>query len=195
MKKIFIEVGANKGQVMKVAMSPKYKFDAIYCLEPVDSFWPALAKIADDRCVIFEFGFYNKNCERLIYAGETTGGTLFQGKVPPPKAGVAKFCWFVDASKWFQEHIPENAHVVMNLNCEGAECIILENLMDSGQIRKLHAVLVDFDVRKFPAMAYQEDIVRRKFEQFPEVKFLLAEEWAVGPDVFTRTTNWLDKVA
>lgn len=40
--------------------------------------------------------------------------------------------------------------LVVNMNCEGAEVPILEDLLGSGQIRRIAHLLVDFDARKVP---------------------------------------------
>jgi hypothetical protein len=66
---------------------------------------------------------------------------------------------FERASTFFAERINEGARVWMKLNCEGAEVAILRDLITSGESRKLHEVLIDFDAAKIPSIREQVDDV------------------------------------
>ena len=55
--KIFLDVGAHKGQTLKIALEEKYGFDKIYCFEPVSECCDVLRTYRDERVTICEYGF------------------------------------------------------------------------------------------------------------------------------------------
>ena len=51
--KVFLDVGSNRGQTVRVALEPKYEFDRIYCFEPVAELRRVLAaEFRDSRIII-----------------------------------------------------------------------------------------------------------------------------------------------
>ncbi|KKM84655.1 hypothetical protein LCGC14_1296920 [marine sediment metagenome] len=62
----------------------------------------------------------------------------------------------VRASDWFRDNLTEPAKIIVKINCEGGECDILNDLLDSGEYDKVHTCLVDFDVRKCPSKRHEE---------------------------------------
>jgi hypothetical protein len=45
-------------------------------------------------------------------------------------------------------NVKEDDVIFMKMNCEGAECDIIEYLISTGAINRIRHLLVDFDVRK-----------------------------------------------
>src|SRR5207253_9815138 len=95
------------------------------------------------------------------------------------------------ASNWFRENLREDDHVYLKLNCEGSECDILDDLLDSGEIRKVRSALVDFDVRKFPSLAHREPEVRGRLEASGYSPILCLKESYKGPTHAATVENWL----
>ncbi len=73
----------------------------------------------------------------------------------PQPNGRSTECRFVRASEWIRWNVSDGDWVVLKMNCEGCECDILDDLLDSGEWRKLAHVLCDFDVRKSPSQAHR----------------------------------------
>jgi len=73
-----------------------------------------------------------------------------------PEIRVTK-CQFVRASDWFRDNVSADDEVFLKLNCEGSECEVISDLLDSGEYDKVKATLVDFDVRKSPSNKHKED--------------------------------------
>ncbi len=81
--------------------------------------------------------------------------------------------------------------VFLKLNCEGSECDILEDLLGSGEIRKVRTALVDFDVRNVPALAHREREVTEKLERSGYSRLLCMKETYKGPTHTATIENWL----
>lgn len=95
------------------------------------------------------------------------------------------------ASDWFGEHISDDDEVYLKLNCEGSECDILDDLLDSGEIEKVTSILVDFDVRKIPALAHREREVRERLSGAGHSNLLCLKERYKGPTHTATVDNWL----
>ena len=95
------------------------------------------------------------------------------------------------AGDWFREHISQDDEVYLKLNCEGSECDILEDLLDSGEIGKVQSILVDFDVRKIPSFAHREADVRERLAKAGYSQVLCLKERHKGPTHTATVENWL----
>ena len=63
--KVFVDIGSNHGQTLKVISNKKYNFDKIFGIEPSKKCFANLDKIeaADKRIKICKFGLGLKNCK------------------------------------------------------------------------------------------------------------------------------------
>ena len=158
--KIFLDVGAHIGQTLEVALEKKYSFGKIYCFEPVRQYWGVLKKNQDDRIVICEYGLWNENCTKKIYAPKSMGASLFDDKFNG--AVESQNIKLVSASNWFRQYLKKDDQVYLKLNCEGAECAILDDLIKSNEYQKIDVLMVDFDVRKIPSQKHLVDEMKAK---------------------------------
>lgn len=174
-RKIFLDVGAYVGDTALAVLDYKYKFDEIYCFEPVSKFWNALHGI--QGITVNEFGLWKETCTKKIYKPGTVGGSLFKDKFTHPVA--SQDIRLVKASSWFRDNIEPSDEVFLKLNCEGAECDIIEDLLDSGEYKKIGVLMVDFDVRKIPTQRHREWQIRDKLKVFniPVVFFVERKDW------------------
>lgn len=118
---------------LKPALDRRYRFDTIVSFEPVRECWAALEELADDRVEICRFGLGKESSPGTIYGAGLLGASIF------PEAAVSGRSEVVQlqrASDWFMEHIRDGDEVYLTLNCEGSECDILEDLLESGEIRQ-----------------------------------------------------------
>ena len=191
--KIFLDVGAHTGETVRAVLDPKYRFDRIFCFEPVESCRRQLARFPDPRVVVLPFGLWKETTEREIYGPGAMGASLF-ADMPVEDASRTERCHFVAASEWFRENIDAQDSVYMKLNCEGSECDILDDLVDTGEFFKVTQVMVDFDVRKIPSQRHREAETRKRVEESGLRNFRYCEDVMTGATHALRIQHWLRMV-
>lgn len=157
MARIFLDIGGYKGDSLYAALDPVFGFDQIYCFEPVKKLFDKLKNIRDDRLTVIQAGLFDCSCERTIFHAGTLAGSVYADAPRYLEDGHEEMCKFIHAAGFFREEIKQGDVVYMKLNCEGAECSILESLLSSGQSEKLTEALVDFDALKIPSQADRVD--------------------------------------
>jgi FkbM family methyltransferase len=187
--KIFLDVGANDGASLHSVRDPKYDFDRIYCFEPASSCWPALEAVADERVVVCRFGLWNRTCTHVLYDAGSLGASLFEDKFRTTPS--EEVCQFVRATHWFRENLGERVEIFMKLNCEGAECDIVEDLLDSNEFARVRSVMIDPDIRKIPSLAHREQVLRERLATTGRKNYFMEEEVMVGVTHRARIQNWL----
>jgi FkbM family methyltransferase len=187
--KVLLDVGAHEGSSLHAVRDPKYAFNRIYCFEPAPACWPALEAVADGRVTVCRFGLWNRTCEHALYDPGSRGGSLFEDKFKsPPGTEMAQF---VRATDWFREQLGSADEIYVKLNCEGAECDIVEDLLESGELARVHSVMIDPDVRKIPSLAHRERELRERLAASGLTNYLLEEDVMVGDTHRARIQNWL----
>ena len=147
-----------------------------------------LEKLADERVEICAFGLWNEASRRPLYRAGGIGATLFGDDV---QDGQGQIVEVRRARDWFQQHVSDDDEVYLKLNCEGSECDILDDLLDSGEIRKVTSALVDFDVRKIPTLIHREGAVRERLSRAGYSNVLYLKERYKGPTHTATIENWL----
>lgn len=192
--KVFLDVGAHRGESLVPALYAEFGFDRIICFEPVKYLLQFLEAFKDPRITLHSFGLWNKDCEVPIFQPGTKGAGIW--KKDNGRTNETEVCKFRRASDWMRENIATDDTVFLKLNCEGAECDILDDLLDSGEFAKIGFAMVDFDVRKIEALKHREAETRHRLEQagvgFPRVTF--SKDVMVGPTHAERICNWLRMV-
>lgn len=162
--RVFVDVGAHYGEALQIALDPDWGFEKILLLEPASACQPLLRKFRDRRIGIFPVAIGRKNGTAKLYGAGQLGASLFKTK--RQKIGEDRLktetIKIVRASQWFRQNIPSGADVYMKFNCEGAECDILDDLLDAGFADQLTSLYVDFDVRKIAEQAHRQDEVEAK---------------------------------
>ena len=191
--RIFLDVGANTGQSLMAALDRD--FDQIVCFEPAPICWPYLEKLKDKRTTIHRYGLWDRDVTATLYDQGTKGaGMWVKGKrllnaVEKPITETA--CTFKRASSWFRKHIPTGHTVYLKLNCEGAECDILDDLLDSGEFDKVSYCMVDFDVRKVMKLKHREAETRARLAEYPFPRVAYCKDVMRGETHQDRIGNWL----
>ena len=192
MRKVFLDVGGHFGQTLEEVTRPLYQFDTIYCFEP----FPPCADILEDkfddpRLRILRHGLSNVTQTLTFYTnGAGDMGASVKSHPDDPKT-ITTECPFVRASEFFTEHIAADDLVIMKLNCEGSECDIMNDLMDSGEVEKLDNVMIDFDVRKYPNHAHEEPALRKRMAEIGFDRVSFCEDVMRGRGHQKRIANWL----
>jgi FkbM family methyltransferase len=191
---VFIDVGGHVGQTLAEVTKPLYRFDRIFCFEPMPNEFASLtAKFGDDkRVTLINAGLAERTGERPIFgSNRDMGASLFQTKRDLDDPSVVTVCSFIHVSDFFRDAITRLDLVVMKLNCEGSECIIMNDLIDSGEVWKLANVMIDFDVRKIPDVAQQERQLRRRMRAIGFANYVPAPRAMRGRTHQARINNWL----
>jgi hypothetical protein len=112
---------------------------------------------------------------------------MFEGKA---LTGTAVDAEFRDAAVWFREHLSSDDEVVVKVNCEGAECDLLDHLVASGELAKVDELVVHFDVRKVPGQEHREAETRARLDA-ARIPYRPAESIFFGRNTQEKTANWL----
>lgn len=188
MARVFLDVGAHVGETLAVVIDPRWGFDRIYCFEPSPDCWDAIDTLADDRVELLRFGLWSSGTTMELHDSGEIGASLFETKAIGDGAARVELR---DAAEWFADNVSHYDRVVMKLNCEGAECEVLDRLLDSGEIHKVDELVVHFDVRKVPGMEHREAVTRRRLKA-TGVHYHSADDVFFGRDVTEKTANWME---
>lgn len=200
--KIFLDVGAHIGQTLAIALEDKYGFDKIYCFEPVTECCDKIRNLKNKRVEVREYGLWNENSTGKIYDPKNTSASLFvdhPGVARALKKGKfrdgipSRDIKLVKASEWFNQNLKIEDTVYLKLNCEGAECAILDDLINSGEYKKIDVLMVDFDVRKIPSQKHLMGEMKVKLNKLNIPKIFYRDEYKIGIGTHSYFTHfWLD---
>lgn len=148
---IFVDVGAHEGQTIDEVRRADYPFDVIHAIEPM----PVQAAILrqryfyDPRVIVHQIALSHTSGLTTMYGtNDQLEASLYPTKidVDPHVVTVVRA---VRASAFFRA---AGCGLVVNMNCEGGEVPILEDLLKTGQIDRIGHLMVDFDARKVIGM-------------------------------------------
>lgn len=189
--KIFLDVGAHTGETLQTAIEDTYGFDKIYCFEPVSECCDTLKTYQDKRVVICEYGLWNENCTKKIYNPGSMGASVFRDKFGD--VAGSRTITLVRASEWFAQNLKVDDQIYLKLNCEGAECTILNDLINTGEYKKIRVLMVDFDVRKIPSQKHLMSQMKSTLKSLDIPKIFYADEFHLGRGKHKYFTHyWLD---
>ena len=189
--KIFLDVGAHRGQTL--AAVQERDFDRIYAFEPVSQHWPELELIADKRARVERFGLWNRTAEVELFDPGTKGaGMWIKDKRRKDTPITRELCKFQRATDWFRANLRDGDRVWLKLNCEGCECDILDDLLDSGEFHRVAYLMVDFDVRKIAALQHRQGQMMERLSAYPPPRVMVSRAAMVGDTHRDRILHWLD---
>ena len=188
--KVFLDVGAHRGQTLAAVLEKD--FDRIVCFEPVAQHWPVLQALADRRTRVEPFGLWNRTAAVELFDPGTKGaGFWVKDKRRTDVPVTRELCEFRRATDWFRDNLAASDRVYLKLNCEGAECDILDDLLDSGEFEKVAFLMVDFDVRKISALAHRQDEIMARLAKYPAPRVMLSRVAMAGKTHVERIHHWL----
>jgi FkbM family methyltransferase len=190
--KIFLDVGANNGGTARAVITPRYKFDKIVCFEPVIECIPNIESIGDSRIIPEPFGLWSETKKTILF-GVGSGASVFGDKTTG-NLTERREIQLIKTSDWISKNVKSNDVVFMKLNCEGSECEIIDDLIDSGEISKIYSIMIDFDVRKIPSKMHREFETRKKLRENKIGNVCFCNDVMIGESHDARIHNWLDKV-
>lgn len=194
--RVFLDVGAHVGQTLVAAMDPRFGFDRIVCFEPVGNCWPKLDHIAKSHRAasvrIERFGLWDRDCMKPVHRPGSKSAGMWAKDKDQGKSGETQACRFVCASTWFRKNIAVGDTVYLKLNVEGAECDILDDLLDSGEFDKVAFCMVDFDVRKIADLKHRQAEVMARLSGFGFPRVATSKQVMKGETHAERIKHWLD---
>jgi FkbM family methyltransferase len=195
MRSIFLDVGGHIGQTLEEVLKPLYHFDLIYCFEPSPKHAQYIRqRFRSPRLRLMQFGLSNVTGPLDLHDSGPNGiGASVKQRQVAALTSTTR-CDFVSASEFFRDHIRAGDLVIMKLNCEGSECDILNDLIESGEISKIGNVMIDFDVRKFPHLVDEEKALLARMHRVGFKNFMLCEKVMRGKTHQKRIENWLRAV-
>jgi FkbM family methyltransferase len=190
---IFLDVGAHEGQTLDEVTKPGYRFNRVYAFEPMPAQYGQLVDRfgGDPRVTLCKFGLADRTGTLSLYGDNTAMEASLHPTKRDVDASVVTECRFVRASEFFAENVAAGDIVVVKLNCEGAEIVILGDLIDSGEIWKLANVMIDFDIRKVAGFEHQEHELLDRFAGIGFDRYSLCDDVMVGATHQDRIANWL----
>jgi FkbM family methyltransferase len=184
---IFIDVGTHEGHTLEEVTKDHYSWDVIYGFEPMPLQYMA-ASHRFPQVLIHNAGLSDRSGWIEVH-GENTGP---EASPYPDKVDVdqdhSTLCRMIRASEFFAD-LP--AGLVVELNCDGAEAPILQDLCDSGQIHKCHAIMIDCDARRVPLTAQRPDQILTRMAEVGFDRYQLCGDVMIGGTHQDRIANWL----
>ena len=186
-RRVFLDVGGHIGETLAEVVKPRWRFDRIWTFEPASACRPSLERIADHRVEVVPAGWWTRTATLELHDPGAIGASIVADK---SLTAAVEWCQFVDAADWMEQHLREDDHVWLKLNCEGAECDVLEHLLDRGAIARVDHLLVHFDVEKIPSMADRAAPTRRRLDD-AHVEVVEPRQIMFGRSHALQTANWL----
>lgn len=159
MSRIFLDVGAHRGDTVEILLQARLKVDRVVAFDPSPICQGILDfKFGNDpRVTVVKAGLWSSTCEMDLHNEGNLGGTIHEDYRTCCHTDLRTTrCQFISASDWFRDNISPADETFIKLNCEGSECEIVNALLDSAEYCKVTATLIDFDVRKSPSQNRQE---------------------------------------
>ncbi|MEU2268486.1 FkbM family methyltransferase [Streptomyces olindensis] len=191
--RIFLDVGGHYGETLDVALDPRWGFDKIYCFEPAEPCRRILRGFRDTRLQLVPAGLSSKTGEATLYGTGLLGASVYADKEQRAAYVQAETITLVRASDWMSANTSHGDEIYLKLNCEGSECDVLEDLLDSGLTERLKSIYVDFDVRKIPSQVHRQETVERRLRE-RNLHFVTPDALA-GPGGSGTVRKWLTVVS
>jgi FkbM family methyltransferase len=163
--RVFIDIGGYLGHSSLAALDPIFGFDRVLCFEPVPQLAAQIRAIRNPRLMVIEGALSDRDGKAILHHPGTLAGSLFAEA--PNFGGVAAPIEITTlrASSLLPLLIPATAFVRTKFNCEGAEVLIIRDLLRSGDTHLtkqiLQGALIDFDIEKIE----RGDGTRREIEK------------------------------
>lgn len=163
--RVFLDVGAHYGESLDIALDPRWGFERIYSFEPSGACRRILRGFRDSRVRIVPAGLSTRAGEATLYGAGLLGASVYADKGQHARHLEAEVIALIRATDWLRANTSPDDEIYLKLNCEGSECDVLDDLLDSGAIDRIRSVYVDFDVRKVPSQAHRQALIERRLHE------------------------------
>ncbi|MXM63469.1 FkbM family methyltransferase [Streptomyces sp. HUCO-GS316] len=187
--RIFLDVGGHYGEALDVALDPRWGFERIYSFEPARHCQRILRGFRDSRVQVVPAGLSSRSGEATLFGTGLLGASVYADKDQAGDRVESETIALLRATEWLLANTSERDEIYLKLNCEGSECDVLEDMLDSGVIGRLRSIYVDFDVRKIPSQAHRRATVEERLRQHRQ-QFVTPESLA-DPAGSAAVREWL----
>ena len=184
---IFLDVGAHLGETVQEATRPRWQFDHVFAFEPVARNVEVLRTITSRNLTVVDAGWWKQDALMDVHDPGDIGASVHAAKA---RTATVEQCHFLDAADWMAVHTRADDEIWLKLNCEGAECDIIDALDAAGLLDRISHLLVHFDVEKIPGMAPRAEQARATLRR-NRVEFLEADQIMYGRSHQAKTANWI----
>lgn len=193
---IFLDIGAHWGETLEEVLSQLWRFDLVIAFEPDPEAVRIIsekfaAAIAAGKLIVEPVALSDRDGEAVLFGGNEGGGaSLYAEKAgvdPARRVAIP----LAAAGAYFARRFSKDDIIVAKLNCEGGEIDILNDLVASGEIHKLAAAVIDFDIRKVKGKRALARDTMNRMRAAGFDRFALTESVMIGPDARHRTRNAL----
>ena len=196
MRRLFLDIGAHWGETLEEVLSARWRFDHIFAFEPDEEACGKIktkfdAALASKKLTLVEAGLSNQTAEATLYGDNAGGGASLFSKKKGIDAKTRRKIDLQQASEFFAQHVSRTDLCIAKLNCEGAEVAILEDLLASGEVFKLDAIMIDFDIAKVRGMGGEARRLRRSLLSAGFSDFQMCDDVMIGETHAGRIANWL----
>jgi FkbM family methyltransferase len=197
---IFLDVGSHNGQTLEELIHNRYRFDIIHCFEPMPPEYKCLLErfntsYRNKKIEFHNYGLLDRTVTLDMYGTNVDkGSSIFPNKERMKGREQVTHCDFKRASDFFAKNINDDDLVIVKLNVEGSECIIMNDLLDTGECFKIDNVMIDFDVRKVPDHMNDEALLLERFNKEGFKNFSLCDDVMVGSTHQKRIRHWLNNL-
>jgi FkbM family methyltransferase len=176
---VMLDVGARNGESLGEFV--RWPFDVIHAFEPMPAQFANIVRDhTDPRIEAHNFGLSDVTALRSVYGSDERGeASVFQAKVDIHD-DTSTECQFVKASEFFAELDPLDT-IYMKLNCEGSEIAILNDLIGSGQIERVAAFRVEFDISRVPGHELEADLLLERLDAIGYDRYTIGSNARITP--------------
>jgi FkbM family methyltransferase len=176
--RIMLDVGARNGESLGEFV--RWPFDKIHAFEPMHTQYENARNATDDpRVTVYNYGLSNETGTMTMYGSDDRGEASVYASKVDIRDGTTTVCNFVRASKFF-ESLPD-ATIYMKLNCEGSEIAILHDLIDSGQLERVRAFRVEFDISRCVGFEDEADRLLARLDEIGYDRYTIGSNARITP--------------
>ncbi|MDA9344670.1 FkbM family methyltransferase, partial [Gammaproteobacteria bacterium] len=189
--RVFLDIGAHTGETLDEVLKAKYAFDRVVCFEPSETCLEQLNEYAakDSRVEIHQIGLSNSSGKQTLYNPGALNGSIFSEE--ENLGDSQESIELVDAHSWYSKNLDTSDFVVIKTNCEGSEVNIIDSFLKGGAFKNFYSLLITFDIRDYPSLAYQELEIRKRLKASGYNNFCFSDNMMIGPSHEKRIENWL----
>jgi FkbM family methyltransferase len=187
--RVFVDVGGHVGETLEETVKPGWRFDRIYVFEPATVCLPAIDRLADDRVQVIQAGWASAARTAELFGAGEIGASIHAGK--PVDGTAVETIQLIDCAAWVDANLDPADEVWTKINCEGAECEVLDHLCETGAITRIDHLLVHFDVEKIPGMEHKATATRAHLAA-AGIEWIEADNIMFGRSRALKTANWLN---
>jgi len=188
-RKVFIDVGGHRGETLEEAVKPMWRFDRIYVFEPASVCLPSIERFVDPRVEVVQAGWAPVDSTADLFGAGEIGASIHAGK--PVSSTAVETIRLLDCAAWVDAHVDPDDEVWVKINCEGAECDVLDHLCATGSIARFDHLVVHFDVEKIPGMEHRAAATRTRLDS-TGIDWIEACDIMFGRSRALMTANWLN---